>query len=359
MDMKKVSGILRVKNDAMFIPDCIESCIDALDELIIVYNDCSDDSPSIIEKMRERYPEKIKVFEYPYKVYGAGLTKEEYDYVCSLPDDSPHLLCNYYNFALSKVTSEYAMKIDADQYYFPDVLRKWCDIARNDDIKTDGCRFFGMLFHYFFLAYRVLSIKLNKRIRLLPSWLAKSMKRHYESYSIAQLKKGKACLSFSGVNLVKTEKWYVPLGKITPEINILPPFNGETDHLLFKVDKEKTYYRKFMMSYYNLLSNSSYSLIEEFVHPYKVMFAGFCWYHMNALRPAYAPKYQMAIKKHPMSFLPLSELPTTRLNSIEKATDNRVFTLFQRLLFSYIFESDKYNLENHKTQITEKQKKDL
>ena len=34
-----LSGIMRVKNEARFIADCIDSCIEALDELVIVYND--------------------------------------------------------------------------------------------------------------------------------------------------------------------------------------------------------------------------------------------------------------------------------------------------------------------------------
>ncbi|MFR8356017.1 MAG: hypothetical protein ACLVEJ_10415 [Parabacteroides sp.] len=37
-----------VKNDAEFLSDCIESCIDALDELIICYQDCTDNAPEII-----------------------------------------------------------------------------------------------------------------------------------------------------------------------------------------------------------------------------------------------------------------------------------------------------------------------
>ena len=45
-----VSGILRVKNDAEFVGAAIDSCIDALDELVIVYNDCTDDSPRIIKE---------------------------------------------------------------------------------------------------------------------------------------------------------------------------------------------------------------------------------------------------------------------------------------------------------------------
>lgn len=46
----KVAGIMRVKNDGMFIEKCIESCIDALDELIVVHNDCTDNSVEEIEK---------------------------------------------------------------------------------------------------------------------------------------------------------------------------------------------------------------------------------------------------------------------------------------------------------------------
>ena len=85
-----VSGIMRVKNDAQFIEACVESCINALDELIIVYNDCSDNSPQVIEEMRSRYPDKIKVYEYKYKVYSINLTKEEYEYA-KLIDSDQHL----------------------------------------------------------------------------------------------------------------------------------------------------------------------------------------------------------------------------------------------------------------------------
>ena len=42
--MKRVAGIMRVRNEGNFIHDCVESCIDALDELIVVYNDCTDNS---------------------------------------------------------------------------------------------------------------------------------------------------------------------------------------------------------------------------------------------------------------------------------------------------------------------------
>ena len=115
----------------MFIERCIESCIDVLDELIVVHNDCSDNSVDEIEKMRLKYPSKIKRYEYPHKVLGVGLSREDYDLAKSLPENSPNLLCSYCNFALSKVTSQYALKIDAAQICFTDPLKYWCDFLRD------------------------------------------------------------------------------------------------------------------------------------------------------------------------------------------------------------------------------------
>lgn len=71
-----VSGFLRVKNDAEFLKASIESCLPALDELIIVYNDCSDDSPNIINSLAKQYPCKIKAFEYHPKIYSHNLSKQ-------------------------------------------------------------------------------------------------------------------------------------------------------------------------------------------------------------------------------------------------------------------------------------------
>ena len=68
-----VSGIMRVKNDAQFVQQSIDSCIDALDELIIVYNDCTDNSAALILEKQSQYPDKIKVYEYKYKVYSNAL----------------------------------------------------------------------------------------------------------------------------------------------------------------------------------------------------------------------------------------------------------------------------------------------
>lgn len=343
--MVGVSGIMRIKNDAEFIIDSVESCIDALDELVVVYNDCEDNSAEIIELMRQRYPDKIRVFEYLHKVYGVGLSKEEYEFAKSLPDDSPALLCNYYNFALSKVRYEYAIKIDADQIYFKEKLKYWCDIVRGKKLE-DGNVYLGAIFHYYFLVYRFLSIKLNTRLPIMPVWLARWVKPHYERYAVKMMRLGKSCLSFSGVNVYKDNIWEVSLGLENKVINILPPFNGEGDHLLFKVS-DKTLYRKFDMDYYNLISNSSYSLIEEFVHPYKPMFMGFCWFHMNAMRCRLKDRVLQVKKDNPKSFEIIGSLLKHNYCDVEKKADKRIHSLYQRILFSYIYNSDKESINEY------------
>lgn len=344
--MKGVSGIMRVKNDADFIAASIESCVGALDELIVVYNDCSDSSAEVIEEMRRKYPDKIRVFEYPYKVLGVGLTKEEYNMAVSLPDDSPALLCNYYNFALSKVRYEYAIKIDADQIYFSEELTKWCNIVRTGD-DVPGNNLLGMLFHYYFLAYRFISLKLRKRLPMMPEWLAKTFKSHYESFAVRRMRNGKACFSFSGLNVFKDNNWNVSMGLRNDTINVLPPFNGENDHLLFKVS-DKTYYRKFDMEYYNLISNSSYSLIEEFVHPYKPMLMGFCWFHMNAMRERYKKQLNFVKRFCPSSFIAIDDFLELDYREVEKHSDKKIHSLYQRVLFSYIYNADKDTIKKNR-----------
>lgn len=128
-----VSELLRVKNDAEFLTDCIDSCIGALDELIICYQECTDNAPNIIHEKQQQYPDKIKAYFYAPPVYCHNLTDEELAYAFSLPDDSVHKLCNYYNYTLSKATYRYAMKIDSDQIYFTEKLKLYCDAYRREE----------------------------------------------------------------------------------------------------------------------------------------------------------------------------------------------------------------------------------
>lgn len=332
-----ISGLMRVKNDAELIEASIDSCIDALDELIIVYNDCTDDTPVLIEKKQRQYPDKIKVYEYKYKVYGSNLSKEEYEYALNLPEDSPHLLCNYYNYTLSKANYSYAMKIDADQIYFTERLKELCDLCRFTHKGKKGLYYWiGFCFHYYFLLYRFVCIKLKKKFPLLPSWLICLFTSSYIKYAQYRFSMKNGCLSLSGINVFNDGvKWYVPLGKKDNLINILPPYNGENDHLIFKVSSE-TYYKCVDMPYYNILTSAKYSLIEEFIHPYKPMFMGFAWFHLNSMRESCRLKVLEVKNKYPDRFVEVEKFVSLNFNEVERRTDKAINTLYQRLLFAFI-----------------------
>lgn len=118
-----VTGILRCQNSADFLDACIESCIEGLDELIAVYHNCTDETANILKRKQSKYPYKIKIFEYQPYIYPIDLTDEQFQETMNLPKDSIHLLSGYTNYAISKVTYRYAIKIDSDQLFFSESFK--------------------------------------------------------------------------------------------------------------------------------------------------------------------------------------------------------------------------------------------
>lgn len=104
-----LSGFMRLRNEGEFLAQCIESWLPLLDELVIVYNNCQDNTGEIAEQYAKRYPSKVKTFHYLPIVYPQGS-----DNYKNLEPDNPHSLVNYYNFSLSQTTKKWAIKIDGD-----------------------------------------------------------------------------------------------------------------------------------------------------------------------------------------------------------------------------------------------------
>ena len=127
-----VTGILRCQNSADFLDACIESCIEGLDELIAVYHNCTDETANILKRKQSKYPDKIKIFEYHPYIYPIDLADEQFQEIMNLPKDSIHLLSGYTNYAISKVTYRYAIKIDSDQLFFSESFKKYCDAYRTE-----------------------------------------------------------------------------------------------------------------------------------------------------------------------------------------------------------------------------------
>ena len=332
-----LSGLMRIKNEASFIENCVNSCISALDELIIVYNDCTDDTPVIVEKMRKQYPDKIKAYAYNHHILSHNLSEEEFEIAVNLPDDSPRLHCNQCNYALSKVSYKYAVKIDADQLYFADELQKWRDICSKDIlIKWNIGFILGWLFMMYISVYRRLSTKCGKPcLWMLPDWLVRFFTNSYLNYAKWRLQRGTAVISLSGFNVFKDEKWYV----LFDGVNIHPPYNGEGDHLIFRVSNQ-TYF-------YKLINPLAKVVIEGFHCPYKSMIASPVWFHLHANREYCWDKVKAMKDAYPECFVPIEDFPEMSYKEVHDKMDKKAHSLFQRTLFALIHKLGKSVLKNH------------
>ena len=304
-----VSGLLRVKNDAEFLALCVDSCIDALDELIIVYQECDDDSPQIIEQKRQQYPDKIRTYFYRPLVLSHNLTSEELHYVSTLDKTSIHLLSNYYNYTLSKASYRYAIKIDGDQVYFKDKLKSFCNAYRKEKIEkiTIGERWSSAYIYNFVSLMNLFPKLLSSKLSfLIPSKKIVDRYKHYELKIIANKKYP---VSFSGINLYKESgDWALPLGAYAE--GMFPPFNGIHDHILFEISAVSFYlphviysnnfkYGNCIIETFNL--DKKLSLPKGFYKP-QLLYGGFLWYHAAAIKE---PEFTTNREKYKQSTLPL------------------------------------------------------
>jgi glycosyltransferase involved in cell wall biosynthesis len=105
-----LSAIVRLRNEEDFAAATLDSIQPFFDEIVIVFNDCSDRTPEIVEEFACRNPDQVRAFHYVPRVYPPG--SEQYRL---LPINSAHSLVHYCNFALSKATYQIRCKWDGDQ----------------------------------------------------------------------------------------------------------------------------------------------------------------------------------------------------------------------------------------------------
>lgn len=128
-----ISAFMRIRNGADFLEATIRSHIDAFDEIVAVYNQCTDATPDILARLAQEYGPKLKVFHYADRVHPPGSARHAAE-----PADSPHSLVNYYNFALARTRFTIATKLDDDHLAIPDSLRRVCDRLRAGAAGPDG-----------------------------------------------------------------------------------------------------------------------------------------------------------------------------------------------------------------------------
>ena len=358
MNYKKhrVSGIMRVKNDGPFIRRCIESCIDALDELIVVHNDCTDNSVEEIEKMVAKYPDKIRRYEYPHKILGFGLTRKEFEFVKNLPEGSPELLSTYYNFALSKVTSEYALKIDADQEYFTDTLKEWCDFMRGCKPMSMSLKIFaGKVFQYYLSLFRKLSVKSGRVLPMMPMWLAKTAYPAYINYAKYLFSHERGSLALSGVNILETDKILVSMAHDSKLSYIHGPFNGIGDTVLFKMN-DSLRFEKAVYDDYNSsdTKDGEFSVAEVFNLSLRIMYIGFFWTHLRAMRPGAYEQSLKAYEHDPEAFLPWDEFKTLKYKEVRKQATKKIFMPHHQILFEFVYKANSKQLAKEMAKVAKR-----
>lgn len=327
-----VSGMMRVRNDSEFIEACVESCIDAIDELIIVYNDCNEDSIAMINKVSTKYHEKVKVFKYDYNIIAWNLDDEIINEIISGEIPPKNTLAGYYNYALSKTSYKYAMKIDADQIYNSEKLTYVCNLYRS--LSPHKRCYNSYLYIFLFLIY----FNLAKKIKILrfevPSWLCK---KYYKSaLNIIKCKKKNG--SLSGINIyIDDNKYFVPIGMNTPQNlpNIMVPYNGEGDHPIFKVTKD-TKFIPIRDKRYESLTKNGKSVIEKLVGIGSIgkgnlLMLGVCWVHLNSNRISNSEKQKIVFNKYREYFFSIKEFQRSSIKSIA----NSCSSIANWLMFDY------------------------
>ncbi|HZQ11160.1 MAG TPA: hypothetical protein VFD70_31605, partial [Anaerolineae bacterium] len=109
-----LSAIVRLKNEAEFAKAALESIAPFFDEIIIVFNDCTDRTPEIVAEFAECHANRVRAFHYVPQVVPIA-TKEHQ----RTPSHSPHSIVYYCNFALSKASYQICCKWDGDQIADP------------------------------------------------------------------------------------------------------------------------------------------------------------------------------------------------------------------------------------------------
>ncbi len=123
-----ISAYMRIKNGGEFLRLAIVSHLQFYDEIIAVYNDCTDDTEATLFDLQNQYPDTIKIFHYLPKVHPC-----QSDEHTKTPTDSVHSMANYFNYALSKTTYNVATKLDDDHLAIPCNLTSLTKTIRADN----------------------------------------------------------------------------------------------------------------------------------------------------------------------------------------------------------------------------------
>lgn len=135
-----ISAFMRIRNGEDYLEATIRSHIDCFDEIVALYNQCTDATADILHRLRQAFPHKLRVIHYGDRVHPVRS-----DGHASTPADSPHSLVNYYNAALAATRFAIATKLDDDHLAIPESTRALTDRLRREGNRVDVMHCFSGL----------------------------------------------------------------------------------------------------------------------------------------------------------------------------------------------------------------------
>lgn len=114
-----ISAIVRVKNEAEFVELAVMSILPYANDIVLIFNDCTDATPEIVAELALREPERIRAYEYVPQVFPAGSNEQR-----TLPPNHVSSFVFYTNFALSRARHRVCFMWDGDQIAIPEAFTR-------------------------------------------------------------------------------------------------------------------------------------------------------------------------------------------------------------------------------------------
>ncbi len=135
----RLSALVRLRDEAEWCRLALESIIDWCDEVVIVTNRCTDETPIIVNDFVLAHPDKARVFEYPHQIWPMGPGHDK------CPPGDPRASAAFYNFTAEQATGTHHLKWDGDMVamdWLGDEIRRLL-AEGHDCIKFEGTDIVG------------------------------------------------------------------------------------------------------------------------------------------------------------------------------------------------------------------------
>lgn len=122
-----VSAFMRIRNGADWLEVSIRSHMPFFDEIVAVYNQCTDATPEILLSLQNEFgADRLRVIHYLDQVHPPGSEAH-----AQTDPSSPNSLVNYYNFSLISTRYKYATKLDDDHLAITETTQRVTHGLRN------------------------------------------------------------------------------------------------------------------------------------------------------------------------------------------------------------------------------------